>query len=80
MAAAVSRKEVDLAAGELAADDYIRRRSKWGLDMTLCGIGEGIDLIDSATPDHTDGWLHGAGLKHRSHSQGRRKPAVAIME
>jgi hypothetical protein len=57
MSAPVPGKKIDAPAPDFAADNYIRGRTKWGLDRMLLRITESLDLIKSAPAEDADGWI-----------------------
>ena len=51
MTAAVTRQEIDLASANLSANERVRWRSKWRVDVEFVGVAQFFDLIEAAAAD-----------------------------
>ena len=56
MAPSVPRQEINLSAAQLAADQHIRWRSKWSVDLMLARIAKLFHLVQTAAADDSNRW------------------------
>jgi hypothetical protein len=70
MTSSVPRKKIDLTSAEVTSDNDIGGGSEGRLDMMFGRIRQGIDLVDSTTPDDTDGWLHVRAVEQQEAANG----------
>jgi hypothetical protein len=54
VAARMAREEEDLPSREPAAEDHIRRRAEWRLNVVLRDVREAINLVEAAAADDSD--------------------------